>query len=297
MGGYSLYGDIKTLVAFIEESIRSRITLDDLAGAVNLSKYHMSRVFHGVAKMSPMAYIRRRKLSSSIQELLNTDLKIIDIALEYGFSFEQTYIRSFANTFGLSPDRFRKLKPSVVIQDVLNLDDIREIGPNGIAVGPPIVLCPGFLLAGIRHKIYDMDDYYFHEANAKGNEFFNNGRHRIKNAVDPHIYYGFAEEVPAEGYSWYTPSVRVSSAEDLPEGMVCHKIPTQIYAVFKYIGLHHAMYTHISNLLDTLTYIYGVWLPSSGYSMAAPYHFERIDEKIARQDYCEVEIYVPVVRV
>ncbi len=295
MAGYSLYKDLKKLIITIEKNLKSNVTLDGLSMEVNISKFHLSRIFTKVAGMSLMAYIRNRKLSASIHELLNTHLKIIDIAQEYGFEFEQTYIRSFVRAFGLSPNRFRKLKPSVVIQEVLSLDHLREIGANGIAIHPPIVLYPELLLAGVRHKIYQNNDAQFHEGNAKGNEFFNTFRKKISNAVNPHVYFGLVENIPGEpDCNFYTPSVQVLSGAGIPQGMVCHKLPTQKYAVFKYIGLHHAMHTHINNLLDTLRYIYGEWLPVSGYAPAVPYHFERIDERITRQDYCEVEIYVPV---
>lgn len=298
MGGLasviSLYSNLQSMVKYVEANLKEKITLDDLARQTSVSKYHLSRIFHEVSLISPMSYIRKRKLSSSLHELLTTDLKIIDISQEYGFDFEQSYIRSFVNTFGISPDRFRREKPSVKIQDTLNLDYVKEIGQDGIAISPPIVMRPGFYLTGMRHKIYGDNDSLFHEANAKGNDFYNHHRQEIKNAVNTHTYFGFVEHTIDPSYNYYTPSLQVKGPEMVPEGMVCHKVPTSKYALFKYIGLHHAMFTHINNLQDTFRFIYGEWFPKSGYTQAAPYHFERIDEKISRDDYCEVEMYIPV---
>lgn len=299
MGGVttvtSLYGSLQSLVSYVEENLKSKVTLDDLARKTSISKFHLSRIFHEVSKTSPMSYIRKRKLSSSLHELLDTNLKIIDISQEYGFDFEQSYIRSFTNTFGISPDRFRKEKPILKIQDILHLESVKEIGEEGIALNPPIVIKPGFYLTGPRYKIYDREDMRFHQANEKGNDFYQKRRGEIKNAVNEHIYFGYVEnDVENTSYNYYTPSLQVTGPEMVPEGMVCHKVPTNKYAQFKYIGLHHAMYTHINNLLDTFKYIYGEWFPKSGYVQAAPYHFERIDGKLTRDDYCEVEIYIPV---
>ncbi len=293
----SLYGSLQAMVYYVEENLKSKVTLDDLARKTNISKYHLSRIFREVSKTSPMSYIRKRKLSSSLHELLNTDLKIIDISMEYGFEFEQSYIRSFTHTFGISPDRYRREKPSVKIQDTLNLDYVKQIGEDGIALNPPIVIRPGFFLTGVRHKIFERDDRLLHEANRAGNEFYMNRRHEIQNAVNDDVYFGYVEnDVNDPSYNYYTPSLQVKGPNPVPDGMVCHKVPTHKYAMFKYIGLHHAMHTNINNLMDTLRYIYGEWFPKSGYVQAAPYHFERIDGTITREDYCEVEIYIPVAR-
>lgn len=289
-----LYNDISNVIAYIEANLKSEITLDKISEHVNISKFHLNRVFHAISSNTLMNYVRGRKLSSSIDELLNTNLKVSDISQEYSFNYEQSYIRSFINTFGISPDKFRKEKPPLKIKDKIDLGYIRAIGENGAVIKPQITIIPEFLLTGIRYKIFNPDDRVYHESNARGNDFFSNHRHKIKNAVSYEIYFSLIQYIADNTYSYYMPSLQVQDEDATPEGMICQRVLTNKYAIFKYIGLHHASGTNINNLMETLKYIYGEWFPKSNYYQCTPYHLERIDSAVSREDYCEVEICIPV---
>ena len=84
--------DMKEIVAacvnYIEDNIYMKITLDDIAGQAGISKYHLHRMFKSLTGESLMDYVHSRKLSASINELIHTNMRIIDIALEYGFDYE-----------------------------------------------------------------------------------------------------------------------------------------------------------------------------------------------------------------
>jgi len=295
MEGYSLYNSIENVIQYIEENLRSPITLDQISDHVNISKFHLNRVFHTISKVTLMHYVRDRKLSQSTFDLLKTDFKILDISQEYGFDYEQSYIRSFKGTFGISPSKFRKVKPILKIQDKLNLNIIKAIGTDGIICNPDFVIIPKFFIAGIKHKINRQNDKLFHEANARGNEFYIGKRKEITNPINSDIYIGLVEYIPDDKlHTYYMPAIQVSAPEGIPNGITCQSIPTNKYAVFKYIGLHHVRHTNVNNLYDTFNYIYGKWMPEYGYKRSALYHFERIDYKVTRNDYCELEIYIPV---
>lgn len=291
----SLYFIIEKTIEYIENNLKKALTLEEISSYVNLSRFYLNRLFHEISKTTLMHYVKNRKLSGSINELLNTNLKISDIAAEYGFNYEQSYIRAFESKFSISPDRFRKNKPIVNITDKINLKYIKLIGENGIIFDPHIVIKPEFYVTGIKYRIKLEYDRQFYEANQKGNDFYYNRRQEIENIINPNIYIGLVDYKTGDhAYSNYMPSVQVSAPGRIPEGMTFHKVPTGKYAIFRYIGLHHAKHTNIKNLTDTLKYIYQEWMPRSGYSQSAPYHFERFDESISREDYCEVDIYIPI---
>lgn len=113
---------VNRVVKYIEENLKENITLESISSYVKISKYHLNRIFKEVTNNQLMHYVKYRKLTSSINELLYTDLRIVDIAMEYKFEHEQSYIRSFKNTFNISPGTFRKSKPGVEIIDKLNTD-------------------------------------------------------------------------------------------------------------------------------------------------------------------------------
>lgn len=240
---------------------------------------------------------KKRKLSSSTKELLETDFKIADISQEYGFEYEQSYIRAFENLFGITPSHFRLQKPSVEIKDRINIDYFLKVDRGIINLDPSIVLIPGFYVAGVRNKIPIKDDWNFNIANQKGNDFFKNYRRLIKNTVNPNVYIGLVEYIGVKfGYTFYTPSVRISEPFDTLENICCIKVPLNKYVAFKYIGLHSASETNINMLVGYTSRIVAEWFSKSGYVQASPYHFEKIDRRISRDDYCEVEIYYPVRR-
>jgi AraC family transcriptional regulator len=286
---------MKQIIDYIEHNIKEKLTLEDIAGCINLSKYHLHRIFKSMTGKTLMDYVRNRKLSCSLHELLNTDLKIIDIASEYNFDYEQSYIRSFRNVFSTSPHRYRQNRGTVEITDRLDLNMIYPIAQQGFILNPAILLKPAFLLAGIRHYVVHEDNRKYHVLNKLGNEFFYTHRSKIRNKINPNVYYGYVEYSDnMQLSSHYTTAVEVSGLEAIHQEMTGHCVPARKYAVFKYIGLHHPRNTTIASLSGIYEYAFRDWLQHAGYWMSDPFHFERIDVDVAREDYCEVELYIPV---
>lgn len=92
----------------IENGLKNGVNADNLAAQYKFSTGHLRRLFKCYFKHTLSEYIRSRKLSASIYDLINTDKKIIDIALAYDFEYEQSYIRSFKREFGITPGELRK---------------------------------------------------------------------------------------------------------------------------------------------------------------------------------------------
>jgi len=105
----------------IEEGIRNGINTDIIAKKHALSQIHLRRLFSFAFKRPISGYIRSRMLAESLNDLLYTDKKIIDIAFEYGFGYENSYSRSFKREFGISPNNLRKTGQIIKIQPPLRL--------------------------------------------------------------------------------------------------------------------------------------------------------------------------------
>lgn len=99
---------INNAISDIECGLRQGVSVNNLATKYSFSSGHLCRLFKYSQKQTLGEYIRSRKLSASIYDLINTDKKIIEIALEYDFDYEQSYIRSFKRKFGVTPGVFRK---------------------------------------------------------------------------------------------------------------------------------------------------------------------------------------------
>jgi AraC family transcriptional regulator len=286
---------IKQAIDYIEENLQEKIFLNDISAFTNLSKYHLHRIFKALTKQKLMDYVRNRKLSQSLNELVNTDLKLIDIAYKYGFDYEQSYIRSFIRLFEVSPNTFRTKKPQLKIIDKINIDFMRPIGEDGIVVEPAIIIKPDFIVVGIKHKLFYSDSDIYAKVNRYAIDFFYNQRSKISHAKYPDTYVGIIKYIEnAPDYKYYIPSIEVSEAEKTPPHMETFSIPTRKYAVFKYIGFHHVNDTTMDNLYDTYHYIFHDWLEKSGYRFSSLYHIERIDTTKNRDDYCEIDLCIPV---
>jgi len=107
------YDLLEKVLIDIEEGIRDGINIDIVAKKHTLSERHLQRLFKLAFNQSLGFYIRTRKLATSIDDLLNTNLTVLDIAIDYGFEYEQSYVRSFKREFGITPGNFRKIIKNV----------------------------------------------------------------------------------------------------------------------------------------------------------------------------------------
>jgi AraC family transcriptional regulator len=70
-----------------------------------------------------MEYVGGRKLAHSLNTLLNTDLHILDIAYNYGFEHELSYIQAFSKEFSCTPEEARKTKKILPIRGNVLIKD------------------------------------------------------------------------------------------------------------------------------------------------------------------------------
>lgn len=61
-----------------------------------------------VQRESTGRYIRERKLLLAARDLRDTDQRVYDICLKYGFDSQQTFTRVFTRTFNQPPGAYRK---------------------------------------------------------------------------------------------------------------------------------------------------------------------------------------------
>lgn len=292
----SLFRTMTQLVEDIEESLRSKTTLDDLTASTFVSKYHLHRAFRKITGYSVMNYVRSRKLVASLQELLCSNLRVADIAQEFGFEHHQSYIRAFKREFGMTPMEFRDNQIPINIVDKIDPNEWGEAG-QGLIIKPQIVIKPAFRLVGIRHWIDEEENCRSQSANHAGQDFFFHERHRIPHSVNPDVYIGLTR-VPSEytGGSYYMPALEVSHLDELPKGMEADTVPAHKYAVFKYVGLHGPEQVSSATLGCLWEYIFRVWMPRIDTEKAERLSFERIDTSLADEHYCEVELYYPIQR-
>ena len=76
---------------------------------IGYSPRYCSEQFHRLAGMTIREYVFRRCLAMAIVDLWDTDISIIDIASQYGFSDQSTFTRAFKKyAYGCAPSEYRK---------------------------------------------------------------------------------------------------------------------------------------------------------------------------------------------
>lgn len=90
-------------IDYMERHLLEDINYEDVARAVHISGYEFHRAFSFLTGMTANAYIRSRRLSLAGRALLETDAKITDIALKYGYDTPESFTKAFTRFHGVSP--------------------------------------------------------------------------------------------------------------------------------------------------------------------------------------------------
>lgn len=93
---------------YIEEHLSEVIEINDLAQIACCSSYHYQRMFTYIAGIPLSEYLRRRRMSIAAVELQQSEIKIIDLALKYGYNSPTAFNRAFQSVHGIAPSAVRK---------------------------------------------------------------------------------------------------------------------------------------------------------------------------------------------
>lgn len=94
---------IQQAINYIEEHILEDINYEDAAKQVYISSYDFHRAFSFLTGMTANAYIRSRRLSMAGRELAETDARITDIAMKYGYDTPESFTKAFTRFHGIAP--------------------------------------------------------------------------------------------------------------------------------------------------------------------------------------------------
>lgn len=90
---------------YIEAHYRENITLAQIADAVNISRYHLLRMFARHYGVSPHIYITNRRIQEA-KKLLLSGMSIVDVAQKVGFVDQSHLTKRFKQITGITPARY-----------------------------------------------------------------------------------------------------------------------------------------------------------------------------------------------
>lgn len=252
-------------IEFVEQHLFDKISVHEIAAASLYSTYHFSRIFKALVGDTPKEYLRKRRLTEAAKKLLSEDIGILELALEYQFDSQESFTRAFKSLFNVTPGQYRKQN------DPFRLLYKDQFSPHMLAflqeelsMEPEIITQAAIKLVGIANQ-YDNADLSLSRLWSG----FAPYRNKITNRIGDYsfgIYESYEEKGDEVSFS-YVCTVPVSSFDQVPEGMITRELPEQMYAKFTHRG-------PITNLDQTLKYIWGSWLPKSNYLYVEKPDFE-----------------------
>lgn len=94
----------------IEQRLSDEITPQQIADACHYSLSGMQRIFSHTFHMGLSDYIVRRRITRAARDLLDTDDRVLTIALRYGFQSHEVFTRAFRRIWGETPSQFRAMR-------------------------------------------------------------------------------------------------------------------------------------------------------------------------------------------
>jgi transcriptional regulator GlxA family with amidase domain len=99
---------LRQAVVLMEKNISTPLEIAVIARLVDSSSRQLERVFLAETGSSPSEYYRHARLKYARWLLTTTDLPIVTLAYESGFSDASHFIRHFQQRYGMPPGRLRK---------------------------------------------------------------------------------------------------------------------------------------------------------------------------------------------
>jgi AraC family transcriptional regulator len=105
---------IQESIEYIEDNLDKKIKIEDVAKKFYFSTFYFHRLFHRLTGENVAEYIRKRKMSKAAEDLIETDMKIVEIAVKYQYSSQEAFSRSFKSFYGIKPNEFRKKHKNLI---------------------------------------------------------------------------------------------------------------------------------------------------------------------------------------
>jgi len=94
-------------MVYIEEHLTEDIDYSEVSKIAYCSEYHFKRMFSFLSGVGLSEYIRRRRLTLAAFDLKDKGLRIIDVAVKYGYDSADSFSRAFHSMHGILPSEVR----------------------------------------------------------------------------------------------------------------------------------------------------------------------------------------------
>lgn len=282
-------------IEYMESNITNRIDYEKVANEIGYSVHHFQRMFSFITDISMVEYVRRRRMTMAAFELQNSSMKVIDIALKYGYESPEAFARVFQNLHGITPTTARNkgisLKAYPRISFQISIKGVSEMKYR-------IETREAFQVYGIE-RIFDTNyDENLREIPNFWDEVLSNGE-CDKLAESTGNLNNQGELCPVNAICEY----RQTGGTTFPY-MICalksDKSDTTGYKIVEIPSATWAIFTSEEYDIDDVSTAFQdlnkrahtEWLPTSTYNKLEGYDLEMYYEKESGKGYCESWIRV-----
>lgn len=141
---------ISEAMKYIDAHLNDTLSVQMIAEQFAFSPYYFHRLFTSIVGKSLMTYVRDRRIGYACKMLNETERKVLDIALDFGFDSAQSFSRTFKSITGMSPTKYRsrKLVPCIVPAAELVKQFTNRL-KGGIIMNPNMIMKEKMILAGV----------------------------------------------------------------------------------------------------------------------------------------------------
>ncbi len=286
---------VSKVFSLVESRLHEPLSLEEASSLVGLSSFHLHHVVHELTGQPLIEYLRARRLAASLTDLLESDRRVVDIALDYCFDYEQSFIRAFKRQFGLTPGAYRRDRPVLDVAASLLERTWSALGENGILVSPHTVMIPGYRTVGLKK------DFGTDASDVSATELANAAWAAIDRAPGSSFsssrFTGIVSQTGGEG-SWRYKAgfeASVSPTEALRAGLSSFCVPSGRYVSFSWVIRSHPSALRSSDLMEFYRLVFDGYVPSSTNRFPHPWHLELIDLAECSPDFGVFRLAVPVV--
>lgn len=275
---------ISRTIEYIENNITEDIDINDISKHSYIFPYYLQKGFAIICGYTIGEYIRNRRLTLAGSDLINTDLKIIDVALKYGYDSPDSFTKAFIRFHGVTPIKVRK---GMAIKEFLPLKvDLNMKG--GYTMEYKIEEKEAFKVIGLSKTIkYEKAN---EEVPKVWKSFFMKS---IFKGIDAKYGINYDSELGGSEFE-YMVADDYNGDTKVPKDFIIKEIPKHTWAIFTSIG------PASKSMVETNEKIFKEWLPNSNnYEIADGYNIEIYSDpkdfkKGVDDEKYYVEIWIPI---
>lgn len=246
-------------IDYMEDNLDDDISFEEVAKIACCSTFYFQRMFSYIAGISLSEYIRRRRMTLAAFDLQTSDMKIMDIAIKYGYKSPTAFNRAFQNIHGVAPTAARTQSTMLNAYPRISFS-IHVIGDTNLRYR--MEQKESFRVVGVRTMLKEDFEYNFQVIPQFWSKMFESSiYHEIFNLAsqDANNILGVSSYIDPQNIFYY---IAVSTDKAVPKGMLELEIPAATWVVFECDN------NFKESVQSTFKAFVTQWLPFSGYEYA-----------------------------